>query len=513
MTESQIGPLDTGRHDEHGVRRYISRRAILGGLAAGAGAAAVTAPAVAHGTAPTASIVDAREFGVVGNGESDDTPGLQAWFTNVVTNHKQGWLPNGTYRITDTLVLPSGYGWAVHGESLESTVISQATPNIPIIQVGTADKFSHTWSIDRLFLTYQSPQPLANSNANNMVFEGNINSSFHCQMRDMRFMNGFYAMKMAPGKFGIWGSEFDNLGCSNMSGGFYDSTDTVGGCPNNRWGRHTITCDNAVGPMFKEWHGYNMSIATLEFLAASNGPQLIQTTVGGFSADIDTLKLENGTYSGAGKALFSFPKTSFVRIGSISVGGNASSFAPASGVLSIVGHVGPAGGQGYLNIGSIVANATSLTGDCVAVTAGDGARVSVGNVSLDGGWTFQSTSKTTSGDYAKVDSWVNGTLSDDLGDADYTAVPGSPNVLVFNTEFSAQRSITLPAPTDNNLCAGLYYDIIFDGAINGSNTAVIMQGRRAVRTQAVDGKKLSYRWRRGMSGGQWVLTGIVDVGP
>lgn len=512
MTETRIGRFaGPTRPDEDGARGQVTRRAVLGGVAAGVGSLAAAAPAIAQDSAHASPLVDARDFGVVGNGDADDTATLQAWLTHLVTNHKQGWLPNGTYKVTDTLVVPYGYGWSIHGESMEQAIISQATDNIPVMQVGTATRFSHTWSIDRLFLTYATPQPITNTNANNIVFEGDGNTSYHCRLSFMRFTKGYYALRMVPGKWGIWGGEFDNLICSNMSGGFYDSTGAIGGTPNNRWGRCLINCNDAVGPMFKEWRGYNMSIATLEFLEANNGPQLIQTNFGGFSADIGSLKLEIGTYAGAPSNLFQFPKASFIRIGSISVGGTTAVFTPTSGVLAIVGHVGPSGSHGFLNIGSIVADATLLSGNCVAVSAGADTRVSIDNVELNGGWTFQYTSGSNSGDYAKVNAWVNGTLSGSLGDADYTVMPGVPNVLLFDVAFSAPRTVTLPERTSNNLCAGLYYDIIFDGAINGFNTAVIRQGGNIMRTQTADGVKLSYMWRRGGSGGEWVLTGVVEI--
>jgi hypothetical protein len=125
---------------------------------------------------------------------------------------------------------------------------------------------------------------------------------------------------------------------------------------------------------------------------------------------------------------------------------------------------------------------------------------------------LQYTGGGTTGDVTKVGDWVNGALSDHLGNADYTPVLGGPNVLHFKTAFTAQRTITLPAASGYNNCAGLYYDLVFDGAINGANTAVIKNGGTTIRTQTVDGVKLRYMWRRGSSGvGLWALVETSDI--
>ena len=111
------------------------------------------------------------------------------------------------------------------------------------------------------------------------------------------------------------------------------------------------------------------------------------------------------------------------------------------------------------------------------------------------------------GDYLTVASWVNNALSPNKGDADYTVALGDPNVVHFNTAFTAQRTITLPPQVSNDTCAALYFDLVFDGAINGANTAVIKQGTTTMRTQTVDKKVLHYKWRRST----WVLVGITTL--
>ena len=65
----------------------------------------------------------------------------------------------------------------------------------------------------------------------------------------------------------------------------------------------------------------------------------------------------------------------------------------------------------------------------------------------------------------------------------------------------------MPAKFSNDRCTSLYYDLIFDGAINGANTAIIKEGTTTIRTQTVDKKRLRYMWRRT----EWVLVDISDL--
>jgi hypothetical protein len=461
--------------------------------------------------------VNAKDFGATGDGTTDDTAALQAWLTFVVTNRRQGWLPTGTYKITSTLVAPgANYGWGIHGENENYAVISQFTDNIPVMQVGTTAGSSHTITLRRFMLSYNTAQPSTNTNANCIVFDGSatgdLSSVYWSSFCELQFTNGYYGMKVAAGRFVPWGSEWDMLTMTSMSGGMYDcSASASSGAPNNRWGRMTLLCQGAVGPIFKSIRAYNMVIGTLEFLVADAGAQLM-TTQSGFAADIGALKLEVGTYTGAGKGLFEFANPCDVRIGQLHVGGSSTTFTPSSGILSIVLISGAMGstGPGSVEIGSIVADAVTLSGNCVAIN-GSSSNVTVRNHRLSGGWALSSTGSSTAADWTQVKSDVTNRISANLGDADYTVAQGDPNILEWNTPFTAQRTITLPVQTDKNLFNGLYYDLVFDGAINGANTAVIKRGTTTMRTQTVDKQRLRYMWRRYATTGEWTLVEIVDI--
>lgn len=62
--------------------------------------------------------VSVKSFGAVGNGINDDTAALQAALNSV---HKRIWFPIGTYRVTDTLVIPDGK--VLSGYDMWSTII------------------------------------------------------------------------------------------------------------------------------------------------------------------------------------------------------------------------------------------------------------------------------------------------------------------------------------------------------------------------------------------------------
>jgi hypothetical protein len=483
-------------------------------IAAGADAAAAR-------TAINANLyVNALDFGVVGN-DTDvggaNTTAMQAWLTYIVTNRRQGYLPTGTYRISDTLVAPgANYGWGILGENENYSVILQSANNKPVLQVGTTAGSSHSISLRRFQLSYSTAQPSTNTLANCILFDGSadgdLSSVYWSSFRELQFRNAYYGMKVAAGRFVPWGSEWDMLSMKFMTGGMYDCSGSASsGAPNNRWGRMTLECQDCVGPIFKDIRAYNMVIGTLEFLAATAGAKLM-TTQSGFAADIGAMKLEAGTYTGAGKGLWEFSNPCDVRIGQLHVGGNSTTFTPSSGILSLVLISGAmsANGPGSVEIGSIVADGLTMSGTCVAIN-GSSSNVTVRNHRLTGGWVLSSPGSSTAADWLQVKSDITNRISANLGDANYTVALGDPNVLEWNTPFTAQRTITLPAQNDSGLFNGLYYDLVFDGAINGANTAVIKRGTTTMRTQTVDNQRLRYMWRRYATTGEWTLVEVVNI--
>lgn len=463
--------------------------------------------------APWKTLVDARDYGAVGDDSTDDTAALQAWVDYIASNELQGWLPNGTYKITDTITIPSGYNWSIWGESMGSTIIKQYTNNVPVVQVGTSAGFSHSWTLARMSLYYNTQQTVSDTSGNNLYFSGNPpNGTFWATLKHLDFRYGYYAMKTAPSMFNPWGSYFHDLRCRYQSGGFYDNSAAVyPSAPNNRWGSCTLYCDDAAGPMFKSWSASSMTVGSLEFLNADQGQELI-TVQTPFSADFASIRLEGATYAAStAKTMMNFGAAPAVRVGYFECGGTGSTFAPVyPNPLYIFSSNS---GTGNVRFDMMRLGGDTVTGNPVASGGGSVlCRHSIGNIYFtNAGWALHYVNGTNSGDYVTVDNWINGTLSGEKGDANYTVALGDPNIARFTTAFTASRTITLPAKNSKVLCNGLYYDFIFSGAINGANTAVIKEGSNTLRTQSTDGVRLRYMWRRQGSIGEWILVDVADM--
>ena len=70
--------------------------------------------------------VSVTDFGAVGDGVTDDTTALQAFIDHLKSNSLMGYMPSGTYKVTDELDLFSsttGVSWGIAGESWLETVI------------------------------------------------------------------------------------------------------------------------------------------------------------------------------------------------------------------------------------------------------------------------------------------------------------------------------------------------------------------------------------------------------
>lgn len=81
--------------------------------------------------------VDARLYGVKGDGVTDDTAALQAWLNYIGANGKTGFLPNGRYRVTTTLTLSASAN--IMGESRDGAIIDFTEPTGEFLIEPTSD--------------------------------------------------------------------------------------------------------------------------------------------------------------------------------------------------------------------------------------------------------------------------------------------------------------------------------------------------------------------------------------
>ncbi|MCX4149418.1 MULTISPECIES: hypothetical protein [Paraburkholderia] len=443
--------------------------------------------------------------GARGDNKTDDTVALQAWINYLVANHKRGTLGAGTYRISAPLIIPAGYEWAIDGDIAGATRILQTTDNVPILNIDpTGPKpLMHTWRISNIEFDYMNDQPASNENANPILF-----SQMVCEfsLTNLRFSRGSYAIKVKPGIGGPWGGDWDGLVfAGKLSGGAMDWTGAVNAVPNNRWGRFFVECHSMAGPVFRNIKGYNWTIDTIEFIAANRGAQLISMQPGTVCT-IGAMKLENGIYRD-NQNLIALGPACHVDIGQFCIGGNAMILNPAHGTITLFA-TGVGGATGNFELGTLVADATEL-GENVFLISGDKGGMRIKDMVLrTHPWQICDNLKTVSGETLTISQYKNDRLSENLGDSNYSIKLGDPNLLSFESKFTAPRSIDLPDSL-NQLFNGLYYEIRADGAVREPNTLTVRCGGDAKYVIKTDKTIVRFTWRRASSAtAGWILTNL-----
>lgn len=445
--------------------------------------------------------VSARDFGAVGDGITDDTAALNAFLDYITANKCAGFMPGINYRITGTLIIPSRPGWTLRGNGNRATLITQDIDNTPIIQLGTTvgSQLNH-FTIQGLWLTYKNFQPATNTNANCIV---HYDMAWQARFLDLGFKRGHYGSVVRTGVGMPWGTTWDDIHFGNdVSGGAMDWSAGTNAVPNNHFGRFYVE----LGPMSKtvfHLRGYNWVWDTLELIEASVDTPKILLFMSGTKLRMGTFKVENAPLT-TGKQLVDVGGNSYIDIGHVSWnGGNLGSANLTTGTVSMFALGAGASPDAHVRVGSLEAYLPSdSTSSLHVYRAGRPDQVSfyVDRLRLSNGWKLNSNAQAT--DTARVGEWMNGRVASP-GDADYTVALGDANVNRFTTAYTAPRTITLP--TDSaSVHTGLTYDLVFDGAINGANTATVKSGATTLRTVTENKVYLRYMWQQGVG---WVLTG------
>ena len=266
-----------------------------------------------------ADTLSAKDFGAVGDGVTDDTAAITAWFDYVISNGKQGFLPSGTYRITSTLVVPTlKSGWSIIGQGRLTSIIEMAADNVPIITFGdTDDGLLHTISLLDIGLNYTNDQA-GNTSANCIYFRA-VNT-WNISLR-LKFIGGYWGIKMRAGANAPWGCNWDLLEWgSGIKGGAIDYSGSTSATPNNVWGRFGVDAKNMTeGTIFKELKGYNNSVGAIEIFGGTNNLRLMSFQAGSQFV-INSLKCETIALTGAiaANALISAPVNGMLQIGALS---------------------------------------------------------------------------------------------------------------------------------------------------------------------------------------------------
>jgi len=438
--------------------------------------------------------VYAIDYGVKADGTTDDTAAMQSFLDYIVLNARIGILPAGTIKISSTLTTVQRVGWQLRGAGAEKTIISQATDNIPILNLGTtAGPALHTYLIQDIRFTYANVQPAANTNANCIVFSC---ETYWGTFDRLVFVRGFYAFKVNSGIGGPWGSVWDEIRCgSEMTGGVMDWSQCINGVPNNHFGRIFLDGSNMIGPIFSI-RGYNFTIDTIEFAAVGQGAQLM-VCAPSTRVEVGTFKLENGYYGSgfSGKAFVELQGNAYMNLGNMHVGGN-NLVMDMLGLKCYMFSVNSgAGGGGYLRVEFIDALWTTRAGNSYIANPGSLARgIDIGGVLLDTKWDLTDSTSGTAQNRTRLLSASNGRVSLDRGNTDITLAVGNENIQMFNTPFTAPRVVTLPSA--GAAFNGLEYRIVSAGAVNGANTLTVKSGATTIATLTADNTSVRIGYRR-----------------
>lgn len=430
-------------------------------------------------------------FGAKGDGVADDTTFIQGWINYLALFHVNGRAPQRTYRLTNTINFPATHGFGILGDGIDKTVFMQATDNIPIFNFGATivDEF-YSITLRDMTMMYANTQPAANTNAFCWYF--NIDAyQWDCQ--NIKFLNGFYGIKVKSGIGAPWGQNWDNfIFGRNVTGGAMDMTGTIFATPNNTWGRIYIDGTNMTGAVFKEIKGYNWTIQAIEILNTFNIPLIIFQA--GSEVWIGALKLEIGTYNTNLAAFGSF--NSMVSVPSCLVTIDQFSLAGSTCLLTSTTSTYVFGGAPYsLDVNHVTVTPTATTVNFYLSSTTSFTRF--GRVITTSAFAlpYANQGSSTSANFLSVDYIANDRLSDNKGDADYQVVAGDPSNIIFQTALTAPRFVDLPVDT-GNWFNGQKYKVMTKGAVNGANTIVIRASGNAKATLTADSTYVVLTYRR-----------------
>lgn len=442
--------------------------------------------------------VYATDFGCTFDGVTDDTAAFQAFMVYIATNARVGVLPKGTAKLTAKIDIPRRFGWQLRGAGREATVLKQHTDNTPILDIGAypGGPQVHSFGLYDLRFDYLNFQPATNTLANPIVFS---KEAYWGTMERLTFVRGSWAFRVAAGIGGPWGCSWNDLTFGgDLSGGAMDWSLCINAVPNNHFGRLFVDGSNMVGPVF-DIRGYNFTIDTIEFAAMTLGAKLLNLAANS-RVDIGSLKLENGVYNTANKQLISLQGSAYAKIGHLTVGGHSMIVNVPGGAIYLLSVNEGNGAGGYLNCDYLDLSLSSLTGKAYVSSPGTAsAGIELGYRLFDANWVLVNSSSSTHAERTLVRQFVSGHVSADKGDADYAIGLGDPNVVMFRTPLTAQRTVALPSSADL-IPNGVYYDIVSVGAVSTTNPLIVKHGAVTVATLTVPASRTRFIFGRVASG-------------
>lgn len=442
---------------------------------------------------PEDEVITFKKYGAKGDDSFDDTAYIQAAINKHITLTGGGLFPDdGTYKITDELSIPYSARWLMEGESRGGVIIKQYTLNKPIFRFTTAN--THSWSIKSMTLNYNTQQTSTQTDSVPIYFpvdSGSPGAGYYNFIIDDLYIDNCYRCIAhdSISKAAVWGGVIDNLVVGeNVTGSavYFGETSSLG-LPSNHFGKIYILSNSmeAGENIFDLVGCKNTTMNNIEVNTVTNGCRIINASEG-TSIDINSFKVEGGTYSTTGARLFDCVD-SFINIGTLRL--TTLTFNPgASNDVSILGH---SAGTGKYQIKSLSIESITITSGVVYVAQG----ASSGGNYLRGAMIdyfdpadvitnmhLTDLPASSGADGVMVKNWMEPRISGDKGDADYTVNIGDSTIIRYDTALTALRTVTLQSlsgSAEGSVFNGLSYTVLRSGAgafdldIKSSGGAVI----------------------------------------
>lgn len=387
--------------------------------------------------------VSVKQFGAKGDGVTDDTVAIQAAIDYVVNSKRALNFPDGNYKITAPLLIgrdPNGAvtGLRFFGESRASTVITQATDNVPIFRV--TGLYVHTLRFETMTVQYANMQT---GNTGARVFDHvgpSDGSHYNWVWSDIGGAN-FYWWCYAP-EDGVtwWGMTMRDLWLGDFAGGI-NMIARAAGEPNCKFDRFYISCQSAVETLFRH-EAMSAQYDAIEVNSANQGISMLYDGSGGTHV-IGHWAIEVGTYNQDGKVLFEIPNgvllARYIYTNTLNIAsGTAVYLVKTEGVSS------------FANIEFYTFNnADFISGSLVASLAIGPLPIRFKRVVLPFSSNVQlcDVVATGSADYTIVEDWNDLSAVSINGNANVTLQYDSPANQIFDTPLTAARVVTLPQGT------------------------------------------------------------------
>lgn len=430
--------------------------------------------------------ISAKWFGATGDGSTDDITAIQA-AVNFTFGPDGGelFLPNGTYNISDNIVIPVCAGWRLQGESRLGTKLVQTTTNTPIFYFANAD--THSWDVSDMELSYSTQQTSATPNGCPFWFvgpsSGGASVAYYWNVARVTFDNCYYCFGAdSTSAFALWGYRVESIWAyPTVTGGIASFIPgTLIGMPNGSWDQVFVRADNMTGPLWLFSNQNDCNFDNIEINNLPAGVQILKDNAGGFYR-FGTIRSEHGTFDGT-SALFEL-YSSNANFNRLELKSTTINVTTGTDPYVIRGN---ASGGGKIRIETLTVYLTTVTAGTMYVIGGfgnspDQGNVEIGNVnpSLPTGVYLSDNSGTASSNAILVREWMAPRQSDDNGDASVTLTIGAETIQRWDTTLTAARAVTLPADADDNAFDGLRFTIVlsasssYDLSINKSGGGTV----------------------------------------